>query len=836
QLAGIQTQAGTIALQVREGNLTLNPSENPLQPILQTVDSGDLILEAAQINLYSPVQSAGAQTYQGNLILGTDIQLKSTQQGAIVFQGTIDSDQSATPRNLSVETEGVTQFNGAIGSISPLATLETDAQGGVAEQTIFNSNLVQTIANQRFQDPVQLVQTIQLNGQEIVFGNTLEAQPEGQEIELGVNADRFLAQGSIGAQNPLSSLRINTQGTLQLQGNSHSIHTLALTSQNGFIETGNLQTQGGTVALETQGLTTTVTNQPGIQPGDIQVGAIQTQGGSINISVQRLFQSTTVTPIEGDRLALRAETLGTKDQPLFTQVNALSTDTALSNGDQFLVNLQGLTSLNLNAGTEGFLSLTVQGAILDADPDLDVQAATLKLDTLGGIGTIDSPLQTAVQTIAAQASQTGGIAIQNQNNLNVATVDQLAGIQTQAGTIALQVREGNLTLNSSENPLQPLLKTANSGAIILEAPQINLHRPVQSAGAQTYQGNLVLGTDVQLKSTQQGAIVFQGTIDSDQRATPRNLSIETGGVTQFNGAIGSISPLATLETDAQGGVTEQTIFNTNLIQTIANQRFQDPVQLVQSIQFNGQEIVFGNTLEGQPEGQEIELGVNADRFLTQGTIGAQNPLSSLRINTQGILQIQGNTHSIHNLALTSQEGFIETKNLQTQGGNVTLETVGLTTTVTNQPGIQPGDIQVGAIQTRGGSVNISAKRFFRATDSLNGASISTIGSNNGEITIVHGGGLLNQPFIVGDPNRSNNGVSGTLRTNIATVPGIQAFLGSVRGGNVQILAGRDNPPVNVQFIPPSLGNSLTASIHNVSTPLETIEDINTLEFQNAFGQ
>ncbi|MFZ9740022.1 MAG: filamentous hemagglutinin N-terminal domain-containing protein, partial [Prochlorotrichaceae cyanobacterium] len=303
-------------------------------------------------------------------------------------------------------------------------------------------------------------------------------------------------------------------------------------------------------------------------------------GAEVNILAEKAIAGNGL--IEGDRLALRAETLGTKDQPLFTQVNALSTDTALSNGDQFLVNLQGLTSLNLNAGTEGFLSLTVQGAILDADPDLDVQAATLKLDTLGGIGTIDSPLQTAVQTIAAQASQTGGIAIQNQNNLNVATVDQLAGIQTQSGTIALQVREGNLTLNSSENPLQPILQTVDSGDLILEAAQINLYSPVQSAGAQTYQGNLVLGTDVQLKSTQQGAIVFQGTIDSDQSATPRNLSVETGGVTQFNGPIGSISPLATLETDAQGGVTEQTIFNTNLIQTIANQRFQDPVQLVQT--------------------------------------------------------------------------------------------------------------------------------------------------------------------------------------------------------------------------------------------------------------
>ncbi|MGA0199774.1 MAG: CHAT domain-containing protein, partial [Prochlorotrichaceae cyanobacterium] len=278
--------------------------------------------------------------------------------------------------------------------------------------------------------------------------------------------------------------------------------------------------------------------------------------------------------------------------------------------------------------------------------------------------------------------------------------------------------------------------------------------------------------------------------------------------------------------------TEQTIFNTNLVQTIAHQRFQDPVQLAQPIQFNGQDIEFGNTLEG---GQAVELGITTDRFLAQG-IGAQNPLASIRINTKGTLQIQGNAHSINNLTLTSQEGFIEAGNLHTQGGAVTLETLGINTTITNHAGIQPGDIQVGAIQTRGGAVNVSAKRFFRAMNTLNGASISTIGPNTGDITIVHGGGLLNQPFIVGDPNRSNNGVVGALRTNIATVPGVQAFLGSVKGGNVQILAGRDNPPVNIQFISPSVGNSLTGSISNLATPLGTIEDLNTLEFQNAFGQ
>jgi len=413
----------------------------------------------------------------------------------------------------------------------------------------------------------------------------------------------------------------------------------------------------------------------------------------------------------------------------------------------------------------------------------------------------------------------------------VETLEGIAGLRTPSGTIDLGVN-GSLTLNSDSSGQAPI-QMGDLGNLILQANDIKLNSNIQSGGNQT-----LLGTAVRFSSTQQGSIIFQGTIDSNPNTTnttPRSLTLETGGITQFDGAIGSLSPLASLETDNQDFPNEKTIVNTNQINTIGSQVFNDPVEVYQSLQLTGTDIQFSRSLDSQPE-QNLDLTILADRFLAQGNVGEENPFSNLVITTENNLEIQGNLFNAHNLNLTSQDGFIQTQNLQTTGGNVTLETLGIKTPLTNQPGTQPGDIQVGAIETLGGAVNISAKRFFRATDTINRSSISTVGSENGAITIVHGGQAFNRPFVVGDTRLTNNGVAGNFRTDLAILPPIQAFPGSVIGGNIQVLAGRDNPPVTIQFIAPQVSSNLVSSVNRSITPLEAIEDINTLEFQNAFGR
>jgi filamentous hemagglutinin family protein len=836
-LSGLQTPSGTIVLKVNEGNLILNsePSAQSAIQAIQIGDGGDLTLQANEITLNSNIQSGGNQTYEGNLILGTDVQLGSTQQGTILFQGTIDSNPNTTPRSLTIETGGLTQFNGAIGSLLPLASLEIDGQGLINEKTVINANQINTIAHQYFNDQVEFLQSVQLTGTDIQFLHSLESQ-SAQNIDLTIIADRFLAQENIGEINPFSNILIQTQNNLELQGNLFSFNNINLSSQDGFIQTRNLQTAGGNVNLETRNLNTLITSQTGIQSGDIQVDAIQAIGGTVNIVGKRFLSNLDPlnVVIESDNLSLTTENIGEQTSPLLLNINNLTADTSSLGGDQFLLNLKDLNNINLKTSETGLISLVVEGQILDLDEELDVQSGDLKLETNTGIGTIDSPLQTDVNRIAAQVHEQGDIFIENNGDLTVEPLDHLSGLQTPSGTIDFEVNEGKLSLNS-DIPDQPAIQAGESGNLTLKADEILLNSNVQSGRAQTYQGNLIVERDARLTSTDKGTIMFNGTIDSNPNTTPRSLTIETGGLTQFNGAIGSLSPLANLETDGQDIQNEKTVINTNQVRTIGNQYFNDPVQISQSTQLIGTDVKFLRSLESQPE-QNIDLTIFSDRFLAQENIGEKNPFSNILIQTQNNLELQGNLFSSNNINLSSQDGFIQTRNLQTAGGSVNLETLGLKTPITNQPGTQPGDIQVGAIQTLGGAVNISAKRFFRAIDTINRSSISTVGSQNGAITIVHGGQPLNRPFILGNTSLSNNGVAGNLRTNIATLPATQAFPGSVIGGNIQILAGRDNPPVNIEFIPPQISNSLAGSISSTESPLETIEDINTLEFQNAFGR
>jgi filamentous hemagglutinin family protein len=143
------------------------------------------------------------------------------------------------------------------------------------------------------------------------------------------------------------------------------------------------------------------------------------------------------------------------------------------------------------------------------------------------------------------------------------------------------------------------------------------------------------------------------------------------------------------------------------------------------------------------------------------------------------------------ISLTSQAGEVIATDLVTSGGrsnsgNVTviardrIKTGIINTSSTALDGgdvfLDPiGDIEVRSINAEGGSsgmggnIDITAGRFFRALDTFvaqdgTNASLSTIGGRgSGSITIRHGGGLLNQPFEVGQSG-AINGTAGAITT------------------------------------------------------------------------
>lgn len=136
-----------------------------------------------------------------------------------------------------------------------------------------------------------------------------------------------------------------------------------------------------------------------------------------------------------------------------------------------------------------------------------------------------------------------------------------------------------------------------------------------------------------------------------------------------------------------------------------------------------------------------------------------------------------------------QAGVINSSGSVGNGGSVTLDPI--------------GDIQVTSINAQGGSsgvggdVSATTGRFFRATGSFvdrNGvlSSISTAGGvNGGSITIEHGGGSLDTPFVVGDA--SLNGTAEALTTGVGdTISPLRSFSGSYSQGKIRIVTGVPN--------------------------------------------
>src|SRR5208337_4674154 len=105
---------------------------------------------------------------------------------------------------------------------------------------------------------------------------------------------------------------------------------------------------------------------------------------------------------------------------------------------------------------------------------------------------------------------------------------------------------GVTTFNGPVGPSGPLasLSTGRWGTTVINGGS------VMTTGAQVYNNNVTLGANALLLSTGNAAIVFNGSVDGAY-----NLAANTGGATVFNGAVGAVTPLASLSTWFGGTTT-----------------------------------------------------------------------------------------------------------------------------------------------------------------------------------------------------------------------------------------------------------------------------------------
>jgi len=188
------------------------------------------------------------------------------------------------------------------------------------------------------------------------------------------------------------------------------------------------------------------------------------------------------------------------------------------------------------------------------------------------------------------------------------------------------------------------------------------------------------------------------------------------------------------------------------------------------------------------------------------TLVAQGSLATGNIatNAGSLFSRQG----VGGTIAVSSGGSIATGNLLTTGfsrsGNVTLQAPSSGGNITfasiDASASQPGSL--------GGSVSLTAGRFVRGTgftstnpSTILLATITTAADSGGSITIQHGGGAVNVPFVVGAA--TINGTAGAIVAGSATAPNLisptRSFSQSLTQGTIQILTTA--PPL--QELPPN---------------------------------
>ncbi|HEY9648481.1 MAG TPA: CHAT domain-containing protein, partial [Chroococcidiopsis sp.] len=172
-------------------------------------------------------------------------------------------------------------------------------------------------------------------------------------------------------------------------------------------------------------------------------------------------------------------------------------------------------------------------------------------------------------------------------------------------------------------------------------------------------------------------------------------------------------------------------------------------------------------------------------------------------------------------------GAIDTSATDGNGGAVTLDPI--------------GDIEVVSINSqggtngRGGAIDITTDRFFRATGTFtdrNGAlaSLSSAGGNGGgQITIRHGGGLLNTPYDVGSTTR--NATAGVITTGEFTIAEGRSFPRSYTLGNISLITTDPtqdtDTPTTYDGILPDLRATENLAIANPETltPIKSLSEV-----------
>ncbi|MBX3375928.1 MAG: filamentous hemagglutinin N-terminal domain-containing protein [Phycisphaeraceae bacterium] len=693
----------------------------------------------------------------------------------LTFNGVIDSDSLATPRDLVLNTtgNGVTRFNASVGNVADLGTLTTNADG----TTVINAPFVKGTAV-TFNNAVQLFADTVVRGlTSVTFNGTIDSEA-GESNNLVVNSPLTAFNGSVGnAANDtfLGIIQTNAAGTTTInapfvKGEIINFEDAVILGVDTVVRGSTRVTFGSTVDSEAGESNNLVVNSPlttfngslGDAAVDTFLGIIQTNAAGTT-TINAPFVKGEIINFEdavilGMDTVVRGSTRVTFGSTVDSQagesnnlvVNSPLTTFAGSVGNAAVDTFLGIIQTNA-AGTTQINAPFVKGEIINFE---------------------DQVILGENVVVRGSTSVTFG-----------STVDSLGG-----GTFNLIVNSP-LTFfngdvgNASVDSFLGLLQTNAAGTTTLNAGFFKAERI-------NFEDAVILGQNVVTRGST--SVRFGSTIDSESGEA--NNLIVNSPLTRFDGRIGrgTGGELGLLQTNA-AGVT--TINGESIQANILN--FEDAVVLGQSVSITaGTSLTFGGTVDSEAgEANSLTIASPQTRFAGDVGQGTGGRLGTLAANSGGDLTIDTAAVSAGEMVFsdrviiaadttlnaTTSIAFNATVNSATGEAN-DLHVEAPTVTFLGQVGSQL-DGELGRLTTgASGLVNLNttamqAAEILFGGDVVLGANVTLIGNTSvtfeGKVDSQAGGErnlIVNSPLTVFNRSIGDSATNtrlGILRTNIS---------------------------------------------------------------------
>jgi filamentous hemagglutinin family protein len=565
---------------------------SPLATFSQLVGGNSRVLRALSTDaagtttLLANVTTSENQTYNDRLLLGTDVAFTS-QTGSVSFVGGADSD-GGTPRTISISAPGGTSLGGNIGGQSPLAAISVDSGTPL---TLAGS--ITTTQSQNYAGPVLIGGTTTLTAPTVAFGGTVNATGSGDTGLTVVATNDASFNAGVGLTQALSSLDVSAASIIV-----NDVRTTGAQRYNGPTRLrGDLtSTTAGSMRF---------TNQVVLED-------------DVTITSAGLLESDDI--VFSDRVDSLAQTSGTGRNLV---VNAGLGDVAFSGdlGVQTTGGLTQLASLDVTGATITALVVRSQGSqFYNGNTTL---TGNLTTTGTGAIALSGDTLLTNDITISTNAGDVifGGLLNSDTSAARNLVVNSGGNGTTRFGGAVGEVgRLATLTTNADG-------RTRIEGGVI------------RTTGDQVFGDSVTLASNTLLEGND---IFFTGTLDSDGRNTPRNLTVnsaasgaDTGELT-FNAAVGATNRLGSITTNAEG----QTRINADVL-TTRTQTYGDQVLIQRSVTLNAGNggLFFRQTIDADSTATDPTLTLlsNANGVLDEinfrfgGNIGQSRRLGGLNI-------------------------------------------------------------------------------------------------------------------------------------------------------------------------------------------------------------